>query len=229
MTVFERLVEDLKKVDYFKDYKYRKRDSTFIYKFDGGFKDVGLEHCIKFGDLRVQPTIGFHYDIVVKWFEKYSTLSLRDQRDNPLYFIAPYRLGFKGNDTSLGHGFEMRSDGSDYEAVAPLLIHAVTECARYVDNKFKTLEDYYNFEIAPYLTGEKDTPMNGAYWFFEGLTVCRIVAPENYERLKEIFMKRAHWMMNEWKYAPERNMQPYYNRLDEILSDMESRFPVRDN
>lgn len=35
-------------------------------------------------------------------------------------------------------------------------------------------------------------------------------------------MERAEWMMFEWKYAPERNMERYYYRLDEIFSYLES-------
>lgn len=229
MTTFEKLIEDIKKVEYFKNYKFRKSDSTFIYKFNGGFNAVYLEHWCKYGYLNVRPTIGFHYDIVVKWFEKYGFKPLKIQRNNPLYFTSPGSLGWKGNATSIGDVFEFKLDNSDYEEISELFIHAITKCAQFVFDKFKTLGDYYDFEVKPYLTGEKDTPMGGADWFFEKLTVCRIVSPENYDQLKKIFMKRADWMINEWEYKPEMNMFPYYYRLDEILSDMESRFPTKDS
>ncbi len=222
MALFERLIEDLLQTEAFKDYKFRKTDSSLIYKFNGGIRKVKLDHWTEYGYCSVRPTIGFHYDIVVKWFEKFSTLTLRDQRNNPLYFTCPYEYGWKGNANILGDIFDIKCDGSDYDETSRMLIHAVTETVKLVFERFKTLDDYYKLEIQPYLTLEKDTPMGGANWFFEGLTVCRIVSPDNYEKLKSIFMERAEWMMFEWKYAPERNMERYYYRLDEIFSYLES-------
>lgn len=155
MKVFERLVNDLMKEEALRDYKFRKSDSCFIRKFDGGFYAVELDHWNKWGDCYVRPNIGFHYNIVVKWFEKYSTLTLRDQRNNFLSFMDPTVIGLKGNypDVSI---FEMKSDGSDYEKISKDLIHAIIESVKWFEAKYKTLKDYYNYDVAPYLRGEKN-------------------------------------------------------------------------
>ena len=77
----------------------------------------------------------------------------------------------------------------------------------------------YEKEIVPILSESKTLPSTGVEWLFESLTLCMIVHPENYQKLKDILLKHVNEMM---RYN-EPNISLYYPRLSEILSYLENQ------
>ncbi|MDE6343061.1 MAG: hypothetical protein K2K93_12175, partial [Muribaculaceae bacterium] len=95
---------------------------------------------------------------------------------------------------------------------------SLIECSKCVFEGYSSLEDMYQREIVPMLNGERELPQGGMDWYFESLALCKIVAPENYPRLKEILLQHAEYRMQ----RKEPNMEMYYPRLDEILTYLEN-------
>jgi len=114
--------------------------------------------------------------------------------------------------------FHIYDDDTQYEEKYKLLRDTIISCATTVFTKFQTLEDYYVNKIHPLLDENAKLPWGGADWIFEYLAGCLIVAPENYNRLKEILLRHV-----EERYARnEPNIMYYYDRMDEILNYLEN-------
>ena len=81
--MFDRIKNDLASLDYFSKYKFRKRDSSFFFKTKEGKQFIELDHWIDntTSSLVIYPIYGVRFDILSKWFEKFSVKSLQDQRD----------------------------------------------------------------------------------------------------------------------------------------------------
>jgi len=212
-TIFDRIVADLMSEPFLADFKFRKRYST-IYISNGGIrKFIELQRISKWAPyyLDIYPTYCVRFDVVMKWFEKFSFKTLQDQRDNPTVSCTGSMLGYQDC-------FEFHCDGSHYEEEYKLLRDTMISCANIEFTKFQTLEDYYINEIHPLLDENAKLPWGGADWIFESLTGCLIVAPENYNRLKEILLRHV-----EERYArKEPNIMSYYDRMDEILNYLEN-------
>lgn len=213
--IFNRIVDDLSKTEFFNSFRFRKRDSTFISSNREGWTSVSLNHWIdKYSGnlLVIYPIYGVKFYVLSKWFENFSFKSIKDQRDN-------YNIGFVG--TMINHSidkFVFELNGYGFEDDLKLLRNEIIECANYVFNEYSTLPKLYEKIIEPILLGETELPDVGADWIFEDLTLCRIINPDNYDKLKVII--RAHI---EWMYSrKEPNIISYYNRLDEIFSYLES-------
>ena len=68
------------------------------------------------------------------------------------------------------------------------------------------------------MKGNHPLPVIGIEWFFERLILARIIAPQNYDAVKQFFLKRLDEMIG-WK---EPNIMMYYNDLPMILEDLEN-------
>ncbi len=213
-TIFDRVVADLMSEPFFADFKVRKRDSMFHLVHNGIRKSVRIHHVfnhVYYFD--IEPVYGVRFDVVMKWFEKFSFKPIQIQRDNTT-------VGFSGN--MLGQQdwfvFHKYDDDTQYEEKYKLLRDTIISCATTVFTKFQTLEDYYINKIQPLLDGNTELPWGGADWIFEYLTGCKIVAPENYNRLKEILLRHVE----ERHARNEPNIMSYYDRMDEILNYLEN-------
>ena len=159
----------------------------------------------------VYPQYLVRYDILSKWFEKFSFKSLQDQRDGCY-------VGFSGEMLGSQDRFMFRYDRSNLMSELVRLKECIKRDGSEVFDAYSSLDKAYDRKIAPVLTGTTALPIIGADWFFENLTLCRIVHPEEYEKLKEIHLKHAEAMYG----REEPNISKYYDRLSEILTYLEN-------
>ncbi len=217
-TFITKIIEGIQQDPYFAEFKYRKRDYSFIKRDQLGFEAIELQHHDDY-DLKrdcmaksVYPLYLRRFDILHRWFEKYSFRTLIDQRDSysviesePLY--ADLNLSY----------YYFKYDGEDFEKDLKHLVDDVKERSQKFFTKYKTLEDMYHHEIIPILEDKVKLRDVGADWVFEYLKLCKIVAPENYSQLKEILLKQVEFMYR----RGEPNIEIYYPKLEEILEDLE--------
>ena len=84
LIILEAIASD----DYFKDYQIRKSDDSIIYKSVNGYKRVRLVYHNSFDlerkdlALEIQPHYEVRFNVLHKWFEKYSKRELKYQRDD---------------------------------------------------------------------------------------------------------------------------------------------------
>ena len=214
MTVFERIAADFQQDPFFEDYIFIKSKHAFIKKYNWGWYQISLEPHNEFEYTRICPFYEIRFNILVNWFEKFSFKTLKDQRSNSTVFFEGEKFGYE---TDFYFDSAWR-DYKNYSKLYPKFRDTVVVCATKAFDLYTSLDDYYREEIVPVLNGDKELPMQGADWFFESLTACKIVAPDQYPAFKKIMLKHADKMME----CNEPNMAEYYNRLDEILSYMES-------
>jgi hypothetical protein len=216
--ILGKIIELLLADDYFSGFKYRKKDYRLIKKDSQGFYSIGFQFWDSYDLKRDQvamiviPAYRRRFDILHKWFEKFSFRTLADQRDsNTIGFIG--RMLERQNDF-----FFLYSECdfmNDFESMrSEILINAAN-----VFKQFATLQDLYQYWITPVLNGEEELPGGGADWAFEYLTLCRIVNPEKYDDLKKIVLERVQFL-NDVRRDP--NITEYYHRLGEILEYLES-------
>lgn len=67
------------------------------------------------------------------------------------------------------------------------------------------------------LNGETELPDVGADWIFIDMALCKLVAPANFHKLKQIILSHVEKM-----YAhQEPNILDYYNRFEDIFHYLE--------
>lgn len=210
-SILERVIDKLKEDEYFDKFTYRKRDRSFILKTTLGKDRISLVTYNSYPEYIIEPIYLIRFDILRKWFEKYSFMTLQDQRDG-------YYVGFTGRMLGVKSWFEFERDGANFDEVFAQLKDCVISTSKDVFERYSTLEKAYTLQIQPILDGTKNLIDTGADWLFENLTLCRLVHPERYEELKKIHLDQAK-MMND---RNEPNIRHYYDRMDEILSYMEN-------
>ena len=211
MTFFERIANDLSQEPFFKDFKYRKRDSTFIQRFEGGWRSVDFRHITEGRLCSIYPGFKVRFDIALKWFEKFSVRTLTDQRDSGT-------VGFEGVMLGYPSSFDIPTDGLDYDELYADLRDTVIKCATYTFNTYKSIQDVYYNIVIPQVKGDKEMPSAGAEWVFRQLIISKIIDPEHFSDVLDVYLKHAAWMIS----RNEPNMASYYYRMDEIISYMES-------
>lgn len=213
MTKFEIIVERLKNESFLAGYTFVKSDSSFIQKFEGGWRKIGLDHHSVSSYLTIRPVLLERFDIASKWFEKFSFKTLKDQRSIWTVGASPEMYDCTG--------YFYFDDPDKFEETYSNLALVLEKCSQKLFNKFKSIQDVYTYNILPIIEANECYNDGGIDWFFEYLIICRIVAKENYDKLKEILLRHADWRMTRNKW-PEPNMNYYYHRLDEILGYLES-------
>lgn len=197
----------------FDGFVYRRKDNRFVLKFNGGIFFIELAHYEEmYAPLDIWGAIYVNYNICSEWFEKFRIETLPVHCDRLLeesFFIA-----------SLDRRHSLRKKkelfDSDYLQLRSSLIYIMRE---YIP-KYSSLKKLYEARVLPIITGEKYLP---EYWTgieteFEYLTICRIVAPENYEKLKELVI-----MNFRLKYLEkEDNYMLYHQEIEEIFTYFES-------
>lgn len=63
-----------------------------------------------------------------------------------------------------------------------------------------------------------ELPDGGFDWAMIDLTLCKIVNPKNYNKLKEIILDRIEFLYN----REEPNVAYYHDKIDDILRYLES-------
>jgi len=211
------IVENLSSTSYFKGYKYRKKDSRFINRTSDGFDAIELQYWDGF-DLKrdsralvVKPLYLKRFDVLHKWFEKYSFKSLVDQRSG-------YSIGFEGNMIGKDSDFYFLLDRLDFEKDFTKFKDEIIANSQSIFTKYATLEDLYYQEVYPILQGDKGLPNVGADWVFEYLKLCKLIDPINYIKLKELVLKQVEVMYK----RGEPNISEYYSNLMKILVVIEN-------
>lgn len=91
--IFNEIINDLIQFDFFSGYKFRKRDSSFFLKTKGGKQIIELDHWTDAAksSLVIYPIYGVRFDILSKWFEKFSVKkNTRSKRPSKYRFFWKY-------------------------------------------------------------------------------------------------------------------------------------------
>ena len=215
MTFFEKILFELLEDPYLKQFKYRKRDTSLIMKTEFGKQFIELEHWSCFNiSLTIRPVYCVRFDVLCKWFEKFSFRTLTDQRDSPTVF-------FEGDFLSKPRKFEFAyyDTGEKYESEIDSLRKSLIECSKAVFETYSSLDKIYEREVLPILSGHKTFTGVGVEMPLELLTLCKILHPDYYLKLKEKFLLYAE----EQYKCNEPNMKLYYAHIDEILLYLENQ------
>ncbi len=211
-TLFDLIRFQIEEDEYFSDFKFRKKGCTFLQKTAYGKNIIILDHWRNSdSQLVIYPIYGVRFDILKKWFEKFSFKSLQDQRD--LGYVY-----FTGEMLNVEDKFYFNSDESNLIEECIKLRECIKNTSKEVFYNYASLESAYEMEITPILDGSKKLPDGDADYFFENLALCKIVHPEDYEKLKDIQLRHAQWLYD----RREPNMSTYFPRLTEILNYLEN-------
>lgn len=200
----------------FKDFKMRKSDESLIQKMKDGYNKVEFNDHFQDIDLsnhqlalQIRPIFERRFDILSKWFEKYSFKDIKTQRNNGQIFDV------------INDEFLFYNSGEKFDEQYAKLRDAVVAKTLDFFDRYSTLEQFYQREVFTILTGEKKMQTVGADWIFEYLKVTWIVDRVNYYNLKTLILKQIEFMMFGRKHK-EPNIERYYDRLDEIFTDIEN-------
>lgn len=135
--IFENIIKDLSQIGFFSKYKFRKRDASFLLKTKGGKYIIELDHWMDetTSSLVIYPIYGIRFDILHKWFEKFSIKSLQDQRDRA-------SISFSGDMLSLQDKFYFSLDGEKYTTDFDYFQTNLQKCAEYVLKNILLLINY---------------------------------------------------------------------------------------
>lgn len=184
-----------------------------LLKNGGKRQSIELDHWIDHStsSLVIYAVYGVRFDILHKWFEKFSFNTLQDQRDWT-------SVAFSGNMLGQRDEFHFKLNKKGYQKDFENMLTTLIQCSDYVFSTYSSLPNFYMKEIQPILDGEAELPDVGANWVFIDLTLCKLVRPDNYHQLKNILLDRVEFMYN----RGEPNIKEYYEQLDEILSYLEN-------
>ena len=216
-SLIDKIIEEIKTDAFFDNYKYKKSEMEMCCNLNDAHLYIGLEHWRDYDTkkLVISPIYGKHFNILTKWFEKFSFKTLRDQRNNPNFYFSNEAFG-------LDETISFRYDFSDFEIKMDYLKKTLKGCITTVAKSYETLEDYYRLDIAPILDGEQELPDVGADWIFIDLTLTHLVRPDKYPEFKSKILERVEWMHR----RNEPNVEHYYDRMDEIISYMENNVKI---
>ena len=64
--IFDKIIKDLLQLNFFSEYKFRKRDSSFLLKTKGGKQFIEMDHWIDeaTSSLVIYPIYGVRFDIL---------------------------------------------------------------------------------------------------------------------------------------------------------------------
>jgi len=211
------IIEDVASDTYFNGFKIRKSDNSLIFKTDVGYKRITFNYYNSYdldrGDLalEIRPIYGVRFNILHKWFEKYSKKSIRDQRDS-------YSIGFVGSMIDRQSEFYFLESRKDFEKDLRKIKMEVVENAKLIFSKFSKLEGYYEYCIGDVINNKRQLPNEGFDWVVEYLIATKVIDPSNYELVKGLVLQRVEYM----KGRNNPNIKLYYPEIPTILKDLEN-------
>lgn len=210
--LFNEIVSELMRQDFFSDFKFRKRDSSLYLKTKGGKKYIQLDHWRDYAtsSLVIFPIYEVRFDILHKWLEKFSVKTLQDQRDRD-------SIAFSGIMLSQQDEFNFKINKEGYREEFENFRSVVTRCSEYVFNTYSSLERLYEKTILPILNGDASLPDVGSEWIFIDMALCKLVDPSKFHELKKIILSHVDKMYQ----RREPNVMYYYDRMEEILHYLE--------
>ena len=210
---FNKIVDCLKNDAFFSDYKFRKRDSCLYKKTKEGKQTIELDHWIdsETSTLVIYPIYGVRFDVLSKWFEKFSVKTLQTQRDRT-------SIDFTGRMLSQQDKFYFSLSEVDFTRELENLREHLVRCSKYVFSTYSSLSALYTRVIEPIMNGTSKLPNVGADWIFIDLALCKLVKPQNLQALKQIIFDHAKQMYEH----QEPNIMDYYDRLEDIFHYLET-------
>lgn len=226
--MFADIVSELFSDSFFRQFQFRKSDSTLLRKDRklGISKGIQLEHWGDpvFRDLTIRPVYRIRFNILHKWFEKLSHRSLQDERDTDSIGFWTNMIfeeeidGFRYGDLST-YLFPLYDSVAGYKERIDILKRDIKFCTKYVFDNFDTLKKMYNKCIVPILkNGTEAMAEVGSVNLFIYLALCRIVCPDQYEEFKKLALQHIENMINK----EDLNFIPYEFKIDEIFNSLES-------
>lgn len=140
--IFDKIIKDLLQLNFFSEYKFRKRDSSFLLKTKGGKQFIEMDHWIDeaTSSLVIYPIYGVRFDILSKWFEKFSVKNLQDQRDGA-------SIDFSGEMLSIQDEFYFNLNG---ENMQPILMNYKQKFKSVQNMSFQNIRHLINSIIKQY-------------------------------------------------------------------------------
>lgn len=214
----DNIMAHICQLPYFKDFKYRKSDRRMIKKMPWG------RFCIVFQmwqswdrevddyACEVIPIFTVRFDVLFKWFEKYTEWDLKSFRET-------YNLMFGCDDFGGQNSYLFLYDGSDFNKKMSVMQKDVIFSSDKVLSEYCSLEQMYYKIVEPLLDGKRERWETGANWIFEYLKLCTIVKPDRYYELKNFLLKIIDYLHT--KQYPEPELRQYYDKLDLMFADLE--------
>ena len=212
------IIPKLNNEDYFKSFKYRKSDNTLTLKTKEGFNQIEFyskrtvdkrkgDHS-QYGEfaIEIEPVYGIRYNILSKWFEKYSFKSLSDQGNN-ITIMA------NGIDFNSQKEFYFLENGKFFNEDYFNFKKQITDNSILYFDKYKSVEDYYKFEIIPIFNNQKKILDCGSDWIFEYLTAVKLFDKNRFQEMVSILKKQIEYMNS----RNEPNVAKYNGKFDEIF------------
>lgn len=202
--------------EFFENFKLRKKDSSIIKQNSSGFEKVELQnwidtnHSVSEKGLVILPVYSKRFDILHKWFERFSFKTISDQRDT-------YSIGFEGQMLGKKNEYYFALSES-FRPEWEIFRNDVVANANAIFDKFTSLADLYEYLVYPVITEEKLPPNVGADWVFEYLLLTKIADKKNYGRAKKVILDRVE----EMNKRGEPNIARYYDNLEKILLHLEN-------
>jgi hypothetical protein len=207
----------LQSEDYFLKFKFIKSKTTFRQKTDFGFHDIEFylhkSYDLKRGGLalEIRPVYGVRFDIVMKWFEKFSFKSLSDQRTNPTVFTG-------GKGLNCADKFYFLDSGQDFDSDFSVFTKAVASISESYFSKYRTINDYFHQDVLPILNKEQEMRDGGADWIFEHLTAVKLCDFERFDEMTAMLKNQIEFMRN----RNEPNVAEYYDKFDIIFKELKN-------
>lgn len=214
MSIFNRVVDDLLRESFFSGFKFRKRGSLIYKKEENRVILIEFQPRSYFISIVLSPVYCVHFDVLTKWFEKFSCIPVKTLRESASYGISGYNIDTK----HVWFDFPLDIDEATYQEVYSEFRDSVIRCASSIFDKYKTLKDYFDALILPIIEGKTKLSLSGSIWIFKYLTACWIVAPDKYPIFKGMMLDHIKLMLSN----NEPNIIKYKDRLDEIFDTLES-------
>ncbi len=185
LEMYSKVIGDLQKTEYFKDFTFLKSRRIYIQKDNLGSFWVRFRPLLGIKNheysLELDFGIARRYDILHKWFEPLSIFPLKQQREYSTVGFAVWRAPKK----KLSYDFLL--DGSDYNEVFNDMYEKLVPQCQYQQNRFKTLQDMYDIYISEILKGNLNILEH--IWgpdcgIFEWMALSIIIDPINYPIVK---------------------------------------------
>lgn len=216
--VVDKILNRLITESVFEDFSIRKSDSSLIKKTKDGFYKFSLPESSLTVDLKtnlpaiqVYPILSRRFDIIFKWFEKYSFIDLKTQKGHANSYLRLFDI----------MDFYFYENSYHFEKQYTQLRDIVIANAIDFFEKNSTLENLYQNKIVPILNGNISLPDTGSNWIFAYLKLAWVVDKANYYKLKKIILKQIDFLMFGREFQ-EPGISRYYDRLDEIFADIEN-------
>lgn len=213
--LFDSIIADVKSDEFFKNYKFRKSDNDLYYSAHGECIMVNFHHYRDFDypdeSCVIELIYGKRFNVLTKWFEKFSVMPLSSQRTNPDFRIFGYEFGDEKEIT-------FKYNFSDYDYKLQRMLIQLKKNISKMEETYATMTDYYNADVKPILQGEKKFQDIGAVWIFIDMALTYLVDKDNYPKFKKMMFEHIEWMYK----RHEPNVEDYYGRFEEIFTYMEN-------